>query len=116
MLKLGLVTLELILRGLKTPYVAGEPLGKLNWYMECEDFAVSKVGAYDEDVIHDSCDSFCGNECIGDGPNAMQMPFGPAMEKWTIDDDPIGDRDPSRDRAPRPDKKKFPWSIAYLNF
>ena len=36
----------------------------------------------------------------------------PAQVLWPMEDDPVSDRDPNRDRAPRPERKKLPWSFS----
>lgn len=67
----------------------------------------------------DGCgDGGCGGGCGGgDGcgcGSEMMMDEGPAgpAEFDVYGTDPVGDRDKTRDRSPRPDRKRLPWSFA----
>ncbi|TRZ68489.1 MAG: hypothetical protein D4Q77_01255 [Methanothrix sp.] len=100
MSKWGLVTLELMLRELENPGFAGDmPVRVSNTNTktgyECQ-------AAYDVRFENDA----------GDRPQGMQTAPGPAPVLQSPDDSPVDDMDRTRDRAPRPERKRLPWGFA----
>jgi hypothetical protein len=132
MARLGLVTLELMLAELKGPVFAGDLPVKVDTKTARydavrgggEEYANEYIGGAGPDEEDCGCggdgcgDGGCGGGCGGgDGcgcGSEMMMDEGPAgpAEFGVYVADPVGDRDKTRDRSPRPDKKRLPWSIA----
>jgi len=86
MSKLGLVTLELMLRELENPGFAGDmPVRTSNTNTEND---------------------------AGDRPQGMHTAPGPGPVLQSPDTSPVDDMDRTRDRAPRPERKRLPWGFA----
>lgn len=60
------------------------------------------------------CGGGCGDGCGHEMMMMMTMDAGPAEFDFdgTLGADPVGDREKTRDRSPRPDRKRLPWSFA----
>lgn len=69
------------------------------------------------------CGDGCGHEMMiittmGAGPEIGSAPQGPMAGpadfcfRAPLRADPVGDHDKTRDRSPRPDRKRLPWSFA----
>ncbi len=100
MAKLGLVTLELMLRELENPGFAGDmPVRTSNTNTET---GYEYQAAYDVRSENDA----------GDRPQGMQTAPGPGPVLQSPDDGPIDEMDRTRDRAPRPERKRLPWGFA----
>lgn len=120
MVKLGLLTLELMIAELKRPAFAGDFPVTLNHQSENDtDFVEeSDTVAMDQEYMFESkgcggeCDGdcSCGGQCGGDCQHEMHVAPGPVLMMDPIDD-PTGDRDRTKDRAPLPNRKKLPWGI-----
>jgi hypothetical protein len=129
MARLGLVTLELMLAELRRPVFAGDVPVKMDLEKaqyetvrggeQYVDDYMGGAGPDDEEDCGcggdgDGCgDGGCGGGC-GHEMMTMTMEAGPADFEFygPLGADPVGDRDKTRDRSPRPDRKRLPWSFA----
>jgi len=141
MARLGLVTLELMLADLRDPVYAGDLPVKMDYEKAryeasagSDDYALDQMDGAGPDEEGDGCgcgggcgDGGCGGkDCGGCG---AEMAASMAMDPWpdagpgsmgcpreldfyTLSTDHVGDRDKTRDRSPRPDRKRLPWSFA----
>lgn len=117
MVKLGLVTLELILADLKQPVFAGDAPFTMN--VTDTQYETSYADGYDyqcdagpdEDGCGDGdCGGCGGGDCGGCSHEMMTAaPSNPTPIMGHIDD--IEERDRTKDRSPRPDRKKLPWGF-----
>ena len=122
MVKLGLVTLELMLADLKQPVFAGDVPLMMN-VTDTHQYETSYADGYDyqcdagpdEDGCGDGDCGGCGGGCGGGdcGGCSHEMmaaaPSDPIPVMGPVDD--IGERDRTKDRSPRPDRKKRPWGL-----
>lgn len=140
MARLGLVTLELLLADLREPVLAGDLPVRMD--LEKASYEKVGDGSdYDSDAPAggdpedggcgcggDGCgDGSCGGGC-GGGCGAEMMPSmeggapggpcsgpiasSPEDPALPARADPVGDGDRTRDRSPRPERKRLPWSLA----
>lgn len=101
MATLGLVTLELMLRELENPGFAGDmPVRTSNTNTKT---GYEYQAAYDVRSENDAGDY---------RPQGMQTAPGPGPVLQSPDDGPIDEMDRTRDRAPRPERKRLPWGFA----
>jgi len=133
MARLGLVTLELMLAELRRPAFAGDVPVKMDSgtvayeavYGGGEESSYEHAGGAGPDEEDCGCggggcgDGGCGGGCGGgcDHEMMMTMETGPMagppdFDLYGLRADPVGDRDKTRDRSPRPDRKRLPWSFA----
>lgn len=108
--------------------------------VRADEYGFEDVGGPGPDVEDDGCgcggggdgcgDGGCGGGCGGGGCGAemaaaMSISMGPGAAAGpgpmagpaefgyaSRGADPVGDRDKTRDRSPRPDRKRLPWSFA----
>lgn len=123
MIKSGLVTLELLYGKSLVPCVAGDLSSPFAKDAECASSAAifgHCIGFKDHNgsgVPHDDASEDLIPWGGSSGDNDYGRHYGqydPGEPIWPQDDDWVGDRDPNRDRAPRPERKKFPWSFSFF--
>jgi len=115
MVKLGLVTLELMLADLKRPIFAGDMPVKVD--IIDSEYDSSYGDGYDHEYNgspgEDGCGDGgcgCGGDCGGCSHEMMTTPeSAPTFVMGPFDE--IEDRDRTKDRSPRPDRKKLPSDI-----
>lgn len=144
MARLGLVTLELLLADLREPVLAGdlpvrmdlekasyERVGDEGGYdYDCDAPAGGEsedggCGCGGDGCGDGSCGGGCGGGCGAEMMTSMEAEFvaapgvGPIARSavfglFPMRADPVGDGDRTRDRSPRPERKRLPWSPAGL--
>ncbi len=135
MARLGLVTLELMLAELRRPVFAGDLPVKMDPGMaryetvtSGEEYADGYIGGAGPDEEDCGCggdgcgEGGCGGGCGGESCGSeMTMDERPVIDAGPMagpadlafyGSDPVGDRDRTRDRSPRPERKRLPWSFA----
>ncbi len=117
MAKLGLVTLELMLEELRRPVFAGDVPAKMDLENAQYETVYGGAGPDEEECGCGGDGDGCGDGGCGGGCGVeMTMDAGPADFDFDgpLGADPVGDRDKTRDRSPRPDRKRLPWSFAVV--
>jgi len=107
----GLIAFELFCDKLKAPSLPEKMSALIIKDAEC--IGSEEIYKSIKDVCCVESSLFYGYYCgIYKGCNLeVMITAAPVKYVWPQDDDWVSDRDPNKDRAPRPERKKLPWSF-----